>query len=266
EVDPGPQIQPGATGDNSSVFDLAVSKSSNPTTLTSGDWNFYQVNTTQAHEFSDFPGNLGYNGGALVVTLNEFNVNTLKIDHVLINVLSVNDLTNGVPQAALHVFQSDFQGASLRPTTMHDSTSANDPMWFVQEHPGAGGLGDGQHIDVVKMINILSSAPTFTTTTLAVNPYTDVSLRAPLQPDGTVVTPEIDSRILKVAEQNSLLVATHSVSVGPTEDDAQWYVIDVTSGTPVLTQQGDVSGGDNTYITYPAIDINAAGDIGMTYM
>jgi uncharacterized repeat protein (TIGR01451 family) len=266
EVDPGSQFGPDFTGNNSSVFDFAVSKSSNPLTLTTADWSFYQVNTTEANEFSDFPGNLGYNGGALVVTLNEINLNTQNVDHVLVSAINMSDVTNGVPQANLHVYQSDFQGESLRPTAMHDSTSANDPMWLVQEHPGNGGLGDGQHIDVVRMDNVLSGTPTFTTTTLAVHSYTDVSKAPPLQPDGSVVTPDLDSRILKASEQNNLLVATHSVSVSSTEDDAQWYVIDLSSGTPTLKQQGDVSGGNNTYITYPAIDINPAGDIGMTYM
>jgi uncharacterized repeat protein (TIGR01451 family) len=267
DVDPGPQFEPGSTGNNSSVYDLAVSRSSNPTTLTTADWNFYQIKTTEANEFSDFPGNLGFNAGALVVTLNEFNTTNINtIDHVLVSAINMSDLTNGVPQTNLHVYQSDFQGVNLRPTTMHDSTSANDPMWLIQEHPGANGLGDGQHIDVVQMTNVLSSSPTFTTTTLAVHPYTDVSLVPPRQPDGSVVTPEIDSRILKVAEQNNLLVAAHSVSVSSTEDDAQWYVIDVSSGTPKLKDQGDVSGGNNTYITYPGIDINPAGDLGMTYM
>ncbi len=266
EIDPGPQFGSQFTGNNSSVYDFAVSKSNNPTSLTTADWNFYQVNTTETNEFSDYPGNIGYNGGALVVTLNEINVNTQATDHVLVSAINMSDVTNGVPQAKLHVYQSDYQGISLRPATMHDSTSANDPMWFVQEHPGSGGLGDGQHIDVVRMDNVLTSTPTYTTTTLAVNPYYDVSLVPPLQPDGSVVTPDLDSRILKVAEQNGLLVATHSVAVSDTEDDARWYVIDVSSGTPTMKEQGDISGGDNTYITYPAIDINPAGDIGMTYM
>jgi uncharacterized repeat protein (TIGR01451 family) len=266
EVSPGPQFGPDFNGDNSSVFDVAVSKSANPTTLTTADWNFYQVRTTEANEFSDFPGNLGYNGAALVVTLNEINLNTQNTDHVLVTAINMSDLTNGVPQAGLHFYQSDYQGVSLRPTTMHDSTSASGPMWLVQEHPGAGGLGDGQHIDVVKMTNVLSTSPTFATTTLAVSPYTDVSLVPPRQPDGSVVTPDLDSRILKAAEQNNLLVATHSVSVSPTEDDARWYVIDVSGGTPTLKDQGDVSAGNHTYLTYPGIDINPAGDVGMSYM
>jgi uncharacterized repeat protein (TIGR01451 family) len=266
EVDPGPQFGSDFTGNNSSVYDFAVSRSSDPLTLTSADWNFYQVNTSEANEFSDYPGNIGYNSSALVVTLNEINVATQNTDHVLINAISMSDLAKGVAQAGLHIYQDDFQAASLRPTVMHDSTSATDPMWLVQEHPGTGGLGDGQHIDVVRMDNVLSSSPAFTTTTLAVHPYSDISLTPPLQPGGSVVTPALDSRILKAAERSNLLVASHSVSVSKTEDDAQWYAIDLSSSKPVLKQQGDVSGGNNAYVTYPAIDINPAGDMGMVYM
>jgi hypothetical protein len=110
EVDPSSQFGADFTGNNSSVFDFAVSKSPNPLTLTTADWSFYQVNTTEANEFSDFPGNLGFNAGALVVTLNEFNTTNLNqhLDHVLVNAINLSDLTSGVPQANLHVYQSDF--------------------------------------------------------------------------------------------------------------------------------------------------------------
>ncbi len=56
------------------------------------------------------------------------------------------------------------------------------------------------------------------------------------------------------------------MSVSSTEDDIQWYRIDVTSGTPVLADQGRVSAGKNTYLYYPGIDINPSGQIGMSYM
>jgi hypothetical protein len=49
-------------------------------------------------------------------------------------------------------------------------------------------------------------------------------------------------------------------------DSIQWYKINVSSGTPVLADQGDVGGGANVYDTYPAIDINGLGDIGMVFM
>src|SRR5262249_46650004 len=36
--------------------------------------------------------------------------------------------------------------------------------------------------------------------------------------------------------------------------------------TPVLRDQGNVTTGNNTYVYYPAIDINSNGDIGMSFM
>src|SRR5262249_44924432 len=57
-----------------------------------------------------------------------------------------------------------------------------------------------------------------------------------------------------------------SVAISSTQDVAQWYAINVSSGTPTLAQQGRVSAGNNTYIVYPGIDINSSGQIGMSYM
>src|SRR5262249_24575824 len=125
---------------------------------------------------------------------------------------------------------------------------------------------DGHSIDVIKMANVLSNTAGFTTTNLQVNPYTDIANVPPKQPDGTDVVDNIDSRILKAAEASHTIVATHAVAVSGTEDDARWYEVDVSGATPVLKDQGNISAGNNHYLYYPAIDINAAGDIGMTYM
>jgi uncharacterized repeat protein (TIGR01451 family) len=162
-----------------------------------------------------------------------------------------------VSQSQLGVYKNDLNDFAVRPTTMHDSV-AGDPMWLVTEH------GDGSSIDVIKMTGVLSTSATFTYTNLPVAAYSNVV--NPLNPNGSVITNNIDARIEKAAEANNILVATQSVSVSNTEDDAQWYAIDVSSGTPTLKQQGRVSAGNHTYITYPSIDINAAGQIGMTYM
>src|SRR5207237_7738218 len=55
-----------------SVFDIAVSKSADPGTLGTADWNFYQVTTTETGFDADYPGNFGYNHDAFVFTLNMF--------------------------------------------------------------------------------------------------------------------------------------------------------------------------------------------------
>ncbi len=257
-----PQIQRfviGVLDVDSGNVDLAVSKSNNPTTLSAKDWNFSTVNTAENGFFTDYPGNLGYNDGAVVMTLNMFGAS----NHVEVDAIDINALLNG--QALVkgtNYFQSDINNAfSIRPTTMKDSTNPNDPMWFVQEG------GDQASINVIEMTNVLSATPTFTTTNLAVNPYSRAV--PPLQPDGSpIVFPGfIDSRIMNADEQNGLIVAAHTVSdAAGDEDNAQWYEIDVSGGTPVIKQQGDVSGGPGVYDAYPGIGINAKGDIGMSFI
>jgi uncharacterized repeat protein (TIGR01451 family) len=236
-----------------SRFDIAVSKSSSPATLGTADWKFYSIVTTESGFDADYPGNFGYNHDAFVVTLNMFGV--AGGGHV--QVLSVNntDLANAV--SSPHVYQNDLNDFSVRPTVMHDSV-AGDPMWLVTEH------GDNLSIDVIKMTGVLSTSAAFAYTNLAVTPYSGVV--SPLNPNGTTITTNIDSRIQKAAERNGILVAAHSVSVSSTQDVIQWYEVNVGSGTPTLQDQGRVSAGSNTYLTYPAIDINASSQIGLTYM
>jgi uncharacterized repeat protein (TIGR01451 family) len=238
-----------------SNFDVAVSKSSNPTSLSAADWTFFKITTTQAGEDADYPGNFGYNADAVVFTLNMFAVpGTSGTNHVQVISVSAADLAAGV---APHVFANNLADFSVRPTAMHDSI-AGDPMWLVTDH------GDGLSIDVYKMTNVLTTSANFARTNLAVTPYSGTV--APRNPSGTAITTNIDSRIQKAAEANNTIVAVHSVAVSSTQDVAQWYAIDVSSGTPTLAQQGRVSAGANTYVTYPAIDINPAGAIGMSYI
>ncbi len=238
-----------------SAFDIAVSKTSNPTTLTSADWNFYKITTTESGFDADYPGNFGYNKDGFVFTLNMFGVTSGG--HAQIVSVDANDLANGVTQANLHVFKNDLADFSLRPTTMHGSVTG-DPMWLVTEH------GDNSTIDVIKMTGVMTNAASFSYTNLNVTDYS--SAVSPRNPNNTVITNNMDSRILKSAEANNILVAAHTVSVSSTQDVAQWYAVDVSSGTPVLSQQGRVSAGANTYVFFPGIDINPSGQIGMSYM
>jgi uncharacterized repeat protein (TIGR01451 family) len=236
-----------------SAFDLAVSRTSNPTSLSASDWVFYKITTTESGYDADYPGNFGYNHDALVFTLNMFGVS--GGGHVQVVSVNANDLM--IAAASPQVARNDLADFSVRPTTMHDAV-AGDPMWLVTEH------GNGLSIDVIKMTGVLTNSASFAYTNLSVTPYSGVV--APRNPNGTVITNNIDSRIMKAAEANHTLVATHAVATSSTQDVAQWYAIDVSSGTPVLSQQGRVGGGANTYITYPGIDINGSGQIGMSYM
>jgi Putative Ig domain len=247
-----------------SNFQLAVSKTASPASLTTADWYFGQVNTTEnngstAIYDADYPGNFGFNHDAFVFTLNMFA--QAGTSHVLVESLKVSDLVNGTFTS----FHNDAPNGlfSLRPTTMHDSV-ANDPMWLLTEGSNRAA------IRLVKMTNVLSNSASFTTTTLNVNAYSGIN--PPLQPSGVQITTNIDTRIMKAAEWGGKLVATHHIGVGSSEDDARWYEFNVSGATPTLLDQGDVvsattkSGTPNVYDFYPGIDINSLGEIGMSFM
>jgi uncharacterized repeat protein (TIGR01451 family) len=236
-----------------SAFDLAVSTSNNPSSLSSSDWTFYKITTTQTGYDADYPGNFGYNHDAFVFTLNMFGV--LGGGHAQVVAVNASDLANA--SSSPQITSNNVSDFSLRPTTMHDSVSG-DPMWLVSEH------GDGKSIDVIKMTNVLTNSASFAYTNLSVSSYS--SAVSPLNPNGTLITNNIDSRIQKAAEANDVIVATHSVAISSTQDVAQWYAIDVSGSTPTLSQQGRVSAGSNTYVVYPGIDVNSSGQIGMSYM
>lgn len=244
-------------GTHVSNFDIAVSTSADPKTLTRSDWNFFQVSTTEKGLDADYPGNMGWNHDALVFTLNIFQGSTIA--HVQINSIDINALVNGdALTEGTNAFQTDFAGASLRPTVMHDS-KAGDPMWLLEEG------GNNNSLNVISMSNELSSTPTFATYNLSVKQY--YTAVPELQPDGSALSSHTLSRIMKAAMQNGLIVAAQEVSDAAGDlDEIQWYVIDTSSGTPTLQQQGDISGGPGTYYAYPGIDINPQGDIGVSFM
>jgi hypothetical protein len=210
---------------------LAVSKTSNPTTFTTADWNFYHITTTEGSggpsstSWSDYPGNPGFNKDAFVETFNMFGGGPNGTQVVTVN---ATDLANGVSQAALHVFKNDVPGGAqnYRPVTMQDSVTG-DPMWLVHDH------GDGNNVDVVKMTNVLSNSASFSATSLGLPgplKFNESGIGNPLNPDDTAAIDGDDdsgigienpggtgsfdpgNRILKAGEYNNIIVASHAVA------------------------------------------------------
>lgn len=256
------------------ALDFAVSTSSNPTKLDAFNWNFYQLKSEDGFDL-DYPGNFGYNADAWVYTLQEFAAGSSDDDdgdpdgggggpaatatsHSLVTCISQADLAAG---GSIGGIQFDLSGFSYRPTTMHDS-APGDPMWLLQEG------GGNNSINIVRIDNVLDVNNVSTTTfNKSVNSYNNVN--NPLNPDGSVIIPgrgKPDGRILKAAEANNTIVACQTVGVGTNEDDARWYMIDVSDiNNPVIAHQGNFGFGANTYTVYPSIDINPVGDIGLAF-
>jgi hypothetical protein len=236
-----------------SQCDLAVSTSPNPTALDRANWKFYSFGTSEGSAWSDYPGNLGYNHDALVITWN-----MIGAGHVRVDALSQADLAAG--GSVFHTW-FDYNAYNVRPVTMHDSTAVAGPMWFV-----TGGSDHNRSINLLRLDDILGPALNDHTFPIAVNPYDEVN--APLNPDGTGITTNTGgAHILKAAERNNTIVACQHVGVGTTENDVRWYEFNVSDiNNPYLADQGNVRAGNNTYLMMPGIDINATGDIGMSYI
>ncbi len=255
---------------NVSQYVFAVSKSSNPTTFTTADWNFYHVTTTQTSggttSWTDYPGNPGFNADAFVETFNLARGGGLTGQAEIVSI-NASDLANGVSQASLHTYQN-FSGAgglpggtnSYRATAMQDSV-AGDPMWLIRNP------GDGANIQVVKMTNVLSNSASFAVTTLslpAANNFDKSGINNPLNPDSTPMS-DIDARILNASEFNNTIVAAHKVPIG--NASAVSATVQVNNGVSVGGSGytvGDtltLNGGTGTKATLTVATLGAGGSV-----
>jgi hypothetical protein len=194
---------------------------------------------------ADYPKG-GYNADAYVFSFNMFpngggnHVDTLAIDK-----------TNFANSFRVNVGSTHF---TLEPARMHGA-NPGDPLWLTE-------TGTSTSIHVVKMTNILSASPVLTTSNITVPSYSQEP--NPQQPGGSgIVT--FDTRLLNAAYSNGLLVTGHTIGSGGLSQ-ARWYEFDTTGSSPTLVQSGNVFRGSGIYTYFPTLEINAEGDIGMTFM
>jgi uncharacterized repeat protein (TIGR01451 family) len=241
-------------------YDFAVSNSSSPTGLTigtgPGQWTvFSQITSVNegGTEFPDFP-KMGWNADAVFVSFNQF-AGGAFFDHNLVLAISKASILSGGP---LSTFQTDVATGSdtaiLIPARMHGSSSGTE--YFAQK--GSEGTPSGT-VNVVAESGYLTKSPSFTTTTITVNGYSD-------SPGVPGLTSQIDDRMLSADWVNNLLAASMDVGVGGL-NLARWYEFS-TSGTPALLsgQEGDISAGSGVSTSYPSVAINSNGDIAMSFI
>jgi hypothetical protein len=239
---------------NNHVF-VAVSKTSNPTALDTNNWSFFKYTLNDGTGLGmDYP-KIGYNQDGYVLSYNMFSG---FYDHSTTLSIRKSDMAGFVNKVS-----GGFSHFTLAPATMHTS-SPGDPMWFVEDgHTGGGG----STVNVVKMTNPFSSSPTFTTTALAVTPYSDAP--NPRQPGGSLGgrtslgTRFFFSGLRQVGNQ-TLLVSADAVGANG-GSQVRWYEFDVAPAAPTLVQQGAIDQGAGVDTFYPDVDIAPGGLLGMTF-
>jgi uncharacterized repeat protein (TIGR01451 family) len=241
-------------------YDFAVSNSSSPTGLTigagPGQWTvFSQITSVNegGTEFPDFP-KMGWNADAVFVSFNQFAGGSF-FDHNLVLAISKASILSGGP---LSTFQTDVATGSdtaiLIPSRMHGSSGGTE--YFAQK--GSEGTTSGT-VNVVAETGYLTKSPSFTTTPITVNPYSN-------SPGVPGLTSQIDDRMLSADWVNNLMAASMDVGVGGL-NLSRWFEFS-TSGTPALVsgQEGDISPGSGVSTSYPSVAINSNGDIAMSFI
>jgi hypothetical protein len=124
------------------------------------------------------------------------------------------------------------------------------------------------------MANVLAGSPGFSQYEVSVTPYSippnaDQPGSGPFSGDcfigtGSGIICTNDASFLSVAARGNRLVAAHNVGVAATAR-ARWYELDI-SGTPTLTQEGNIDPGAGIHTYFPSIEIASNGDLGMTFM
>ncbi len=231
----------------------AVSDTSDPT----GSWteqHRIDFGNVSPGLFADFP-RIGWNADAYVISFNMFDA----FAFIRVNVVTIRKSTalDANPATQAHfISERSSGGFTLVPAIMRDA-QPGDPMWLVETND----FENGNAIRVVRMTNVLSSVPSYTDVEVPVSPYS-----FPLATPQSLGFLNVgDTRMLSAEWRADRLVTAHSVG-GDGETSVRWYEFETGDVTPTLLQEGTINPGPGVYAYYPSIAINAAGDIGMTYL
>ena len=242
--------------DNSKEF-LLISNDANPL---DGFMPVYDVPLAAAGDLADF-AKFGYNADAIVIEGNDFGDG-----HSVVTAVNKAQALAGT----LVFYQSTpaFNFRALTPAQMHDA-APGDPMWFMAStgDPTYDGTTPNT-IRVTKMENILSNSPIYTDYAVSVNTYGPNSGAAD-QPGapGSVATNDVSTTSVDYLGGKMVTAISASTPAdGFHTPKAIWYEVDVTSGTPLLVQEGLIDPGPGVATFFPSAAIDPSGNIGISYM
>ena len=230
---------------------LAVSNDGNPL----DGFNTYHL--TNVGGLPNF-NKIGFNRDAIFISYNDFGGGGSGGAAVA----SIDKTAILAGTLTYYVSHPNFQFQAMPPAQMHGDMSGG-VEWFVSTD---GTDQSGNTIRVTEMTNYLSGSPTFTYTSLPVAPYKNAP-RAD-QPGGSVTT-DPNTTTTQVQYRNGHLVtamASGTATDGFTYPKGLYYRVDVSSGTPVLLQQGVIDPGMGVAVQMPTVAEDILGNLGFTWM
>ena len=231
---------------------LAVSNDGNPL---NGFLPTYEL--TDVGGFPDY-AKMGFNQDAIFISYNDFGGGGGAAA-----IASIDKAAALTGTLTYYVSQPQFQFRAMPPAQMHGDTTGG-VEWFVSTDGSESG---GDTMRVTQMTNYLSDSPVFTYTSLPVAPY-QFAQRAD-QPEGGGVTVFPNTTTTQVQYRNGHLVtamASATAADGFVYPKGLYYQIDVSSGTPVLLQEGVIDPGPGVAVQMPSVDEDINGNLGLTWI
>ncbi|MCA9924619.1 MAG: proprotein convertase P-domain-containing protein [Anaerolineales bacterium] len=251
---------PNTNGGDNGWACIAVSQADNA----AGQWYLYSFDGNPGagtDYFFDYP-HLGVGQDALYLSANMFGATFIR-NHVFAYDKFAMYAGQAANSVKINVGSNNF---TLQPAKMHGfssggwPTNPNEPHYFVDAQ-----YGNNQNTLTVWQFSDPFGTPSLTQAgTVTVNSYSlPVNQK---QLGGSDITGN-DDRLLDVKYWGGKLYATHHIGCNPgggTVNCVRWYIIDISTGSPSLIDQGTFSSsGDGR--SFPAIAPNACGDLLVGY-
>jgi len=250
---------------NQGFLDLAVSKTSNPTSSGTSDWHFYRLAITEVsggiEHGGDF-GGLGFDSQALYVTFNMLPLPKYPSRPFLncqILIFNKTAITSG-SGSFTSAFTADGidNGFSLRPATVTGTNSPGNVMYF-----GETPFNRSDAVRIWALADPLGT-PVLTSTLVTVP---DNGGRAGFAPQaGTSIGLDTLSGYTQgnAFWHNGSLWFCHTAGGTSGRSKVYYYKVNSNnspSGTPTLAESGPIDGGPGVWTFIPAIGGNARGDV-----
>lgn len=233
-----------------SYFLFAISKDDSPGTST--DWWKYRFDVTSISGGDIDSPNMAVGPDSIMLTADFFSP-----DKYLIYLLDKNSVLSGGTAVTAHELIVGTSQQSMGVPVVYD----NDPTHYILQSTE----NSSNSTVIVHAITNPFTAYNRTTTTLNVPSYT-----YPAHPPqkGTTSRPYLfEPRFWSVAQRNGSLWAVHHVNLWRSR--VRWYEIALNnwpvSGTPSLSQDGEIDLGDNIYTFFPSIHVDAASNVAITF-
>jgi hypothetical protein len=272
-----------STADNVSRIRIAVSRSSDPTTLGSSGWCRYNIDGrqdvgTSNESWADFPM-IGAGQDAFTFSVNNFRFDNGNFTHGFIHVWRKDIASNNAsscPTVPRRTFRStttvgDFGRFSIQPvqhySTPSSFTGTTNPVYLVN-----GRRGSSDEYRIWRIRNVASGSPTISSVLLHNGNYV-IPPSSP-QPSGSIVIDTGDDRVLQGAGRANTFVAIQTTGCqftgGSIESCAKQVRFSVgqnsSGGLTAAGLENLVTGfGDNIFVHHPSIARNSALQVGSVW-